>query len=571
MNNLNDIRGSDMQRHIIFFIFLIALILFALMMTSSVYAAGNIDILEQLNKYELNDISNIFMDCMRSLGFLIVKFFAWLGDNLYKGLLQTFDAVTFSYSDEIINLTERYSVIYKAFFIVAVVGFGLYLIMRKGQQELNTVMCIFIMILIISSMPLMMKKMGELTSASSHYVINQWTSKNNEKMVQSISGTVLNESIVDLRLVDEKMTDNALPGDLKKGEGYNTFNSTTWKSIDINARMDYESSSYNLNHNDVWEYKLNPGEDGEYETEKIDGWTEFTSNYYYRYQVTSWFGIYIKLGSMMLLLFFLILRAAKIIIDLGGAMIYTPAVAVTDLTTGQRIKETIKDVIAHFAALFILAAFMGLYFVAFTWIEKSNLSLVPKLAMHLGLVWAIIDGPDIIERIIGVDAGHSGVWKTILGIKAGADIAHGAGKMAAGAGKAGVNMGKGAGAAAGKTGKGIYGFMFGKEAANNMADKASDMADKVKAAPGEAVHKATDGKGVLGFMQNAEKGYSARFPSDNTTESLNRNVDRSIDPRIHRDINSASENINRSTKFNPVKPDRTIRSIQRSNLKGRRK
>lgn len=107
----------------------------------------------------------------------------------------------------------------------------------------------------------------------------------------------------------------------------------------------------------------------------------------------------------------------------------------TDLTTGQRIKEAIKDIIAHFAAMFVLAAFMGIYFVAFTWINSSNLSLVPQLGMHIALVWAILDGPNIIERDIGVDAGFSGVWKTVLAAKSGADIARGFGSMASRAGK----------------------------------------------------------------------------------------------------------------------------------------
>lgn len=515
-----------------------------LMLTNSVYADGNIDILKQLNKYEIDDISNIFMDCMRSLGFLIIKFFAWLGDSLYKGLQQTFDAITFSYSNDIIKLVDRYSAIYKACFIVAVVGLGLYLTLRKGQQELNTVTCLIVMILIISAMPLMMKKMGELTSSSSDYVISQWQTSKNEKMVQSISGTVLNESIVDLRKVDEKMSDSKLPGDLKKGEGYNDFNSTTWKSIDINARMDYESDNYSLNHNDVWEYKLEPaGKSGEYETEKIDGWTEFTSNYYYRYQVTSWFGIFIKLGSMMILLFFLILRASKIIIDLAGAMIYTPFIAVTDLTTGQRIKAAIQDIIAHFAALFVLAAFMGLYFVAFTWIESSNLSLVPKLAMHLALIWAILDGPDIIERIIGVDAGQSGVWNKLLGIKSGIDLANAGGKMVTGVGHAGAGAAKGAAKIPGKAGKGIYGAVFGKDAADKMADNISDKVNDVKSAPKNAVHTATSGQGITGFVKNAKEGYSERFPADHTTESLARHADRSIDPvsdRGSNPINSAN-------------------------------
>lgn len=478
----------------------------AFFLTAQIAAAESSEItfLKKLEEYDIADISSYPNDALRVIGFGIIKFLAWMGDSLYSGLQQVFDAITFSYSDEILALVSRYSVLYKSFFLVAVVGFGLYLIMKKGQKELNTVMCIFVMILILSGMPLMMQKIGNLTVASSHFVTQQWNNSGNEKKITSISGTVLKESIVDLRKVDKNMTDTSLPKGLKKGSGYNNFNSNTWKTIDINSRMDYESKDYTLKHQSVWENKLEASdESGKYELAKIDSWVKFASNYYYRYQITSWFGIFVMLGCMSFLLFFLIIRAAKIVIDLAGAMIYTPFIAVTDLTTGQRIKEAIKDIIAHFAAMFVLAAFMGIYFVAFTWINSSNLSLVPQLGMHIALVWAILDGPNIIERIIGVDAGFSGVWKTVLAAKSGADIARGFGSMAS-------RAGKGAASAAGKAAKGAGAAAVGKE-------KMNQMNKNMKKAPGKVVRNATDGKGLLGFGQNAAR---EKMTGVHTSESL---------------------------------------------------
>lgn len=508
IDSITEEKRRSRAYRIFFFLFIVVILLFSAQIAAA--ESSEITFLKKLEAYDIADISSYPGDALRVIGFGIIKFLAWMGDSLYSGLQQVFDAITFSYSDEIIALTKRYSVLYKSFFLVAVVGFGLYLIMKKGQKELNTVMCVFVMILILSGMPLMMQKIGNLTVVSSHFVTQQWNNSSNEKKITSISGTVLKESIVDLRKVDKNMTDTSLPKGLKKGSGYNNFNSNTWKTIDINSRMDYESKDYTLNHQSVWENKLEASdESGQYELTKIDGWTKFTSNYYYRYQITSWFGIFVMLGCMSFLLFFLIIRAAKIVIDLAGAMIYTPFIAVTDLTTGQRIKEAIKDIIAHFAAMFVLAAFMGIYFVAFTWINSSNLSIVPQLGMHVALVWAILDGPNIIERIIGVDAGFSGVWKTVLAAKSGADIARGFGSMAS-------RAGKGAASAAGKAAKGAGAAAVGKEKMNQMNKKVQ----KAKDAPGKAVRNATDGKGLLGFGQNAAKGAGEKIAGVHTSESL---------------------------------------------------
>lgn len=525
LDSITQQRRSCRFCRISFFLICVA----AFLLTAQIAAAESSEItfLKKLEAYDIADISSYPNDALRVIGFGIIKFLAWMGDSLYSGLQQVFDAITFSYSDEILALVSRYSVLYKSFFLVAVVGFGLYLIMKKGQKELNTVMCVFVMILILSGMPLMMQKIGNLTVASSHFVTQQWNNSGNEKKITSISGTVLKESIVDLRKVDKNMTDTSLPKGLKKGSGYNNFNSNTWKTIDINSRMDYESKDYTLKHKSVWENKLEASdESGKYELAKIDSWVKFASNYYYRYQITSWFGIFVMLGCMSFLLFFLIIRAAKIVIDLAGAMIYTPFIAVTDLTTGQRIKEAIKDIIAHFAAMFVLAAFMGIYFVAFTWINSSNLSLVPQLGMHIALVWAILDGPNIIERIIGVDAGFSGVWKTVLAAKSGADIARGFGSMAS-------RAGKGAASAAGKAAKGVGTAAVGKEGLNKMSKKAKDAAKE----PGKTVHNATDGKGLLGFGQNVKRGVEGRRDGYNNTAaelqrmSSYRNQEEARDPR----------------------------------------
>ena len=527
--NLNSIKRRDERMYHALLIVCISCMIYFILFPQTVSAEdAEITVLKQLSNMETDSISNFGTNAIRVIGFAVVKFLAWMGDSLFKGLQQMFDALTFTYSDELVSLVNRYSVLYKSFFLVAVVGLGFYLLAGKGKKELNTVTCIVVMILILSSMPLMMQKISRLTIASSTFVTEQWNKESNEEKVTSIAGTVLKESIVDLRKVDKNMTDTSLPSGLKKDQGYNSFNSNTWRSIDINAYMDYESSNYTLEHKSVWENKIVPsGEAGEYELEKIDGWTKLNSSYYYRYQVTSWFKIFMMLGCMAVLLFFLVIRAAKIVIDLAGAMIYTPFIAVTDLTTGQRIKEAIKDIIAHFAAMFILAAFMGIYFVAFTWITSSSLSMVAQLAMHVALVWAIIDGPNAIERIIGVDVGYSGVWKAALGAKAGADMAKGAGKFAATVAKGSKNpqTGERAGNPAARAGKAAASAVFGRKTVD---DKLKAGADKSK----EMLGDATSGKGMVGFAQNTVAGIKARSGSEHSSKALqNANMERMKNPR----------------------------------------
>lgn len=459
--------------------------------------------LVKLNSYEIDSISNIFNDMGRSIGFSIIKGIGKLADGLYDAIAQIYDALTFSYSAEIMALVNKYSVLYKSIFIVTVAAFGLYLLAGKNFDKLNTANCIIVMILVIAAMPLFMQKMGNLTTSAAHYAQAQWNNAGTTAAVKSITGTILKEQIVDLRKVDDNMSGDSLPNALKKNKGYNNMSVNTWRDIDINERMDYESGHYTLKHKSVWENKLEPSsEKGDYATTKLDGWFEFTSNYYYRYQIVDWFAIFVQIGTLVFVLFFLCVRTGKFVIDLAMAMVYTPFIAVTDITTGQRIKAAITDVIANFAALFLMIALMGVYFAGFTYINGSDFGFVAELSLHIGLAWAILDGPNIIERIIGVDTGYSGVWQKLVGAKAAADMGKGAARTAA-------TAGKGLGRAASTAGVAIFGKQHMNDAKNTM-----------KGAPGEAVKKATDGKGLLGAAEKAGGKINDKFPPEHSTAGL---------------------------------------------------
>lgn len=482
------------------------------------------NVLKSCKVNEVDSVSDFATNTFRSIGFAMVKFMANIGDALYKGLFDIFNAVTFSYGSEIVGLVNRYSALYKAFFLVALCIFGVKLIMGKHEQ-LNTVNCIIIMILILSAMPLMMQKVGKLTITSSEFVAAQWNTTGNSNMVNSVAGRAIENHIVDLKKVDEYLTKNpkaqSIPAEARKGKDYNYLDGNEWKYIDINAYMDYEND--NLQHKSIWENRIEPSDDGKsgFALESMSGWTKYTSNYYYRYQITSWFSIFVILGTMTILMFFIIIRAAKIVIDLAVSMIYTPFIAVTDLSTGQRIKAVIKDIIAHFAALFILSAIMGVFFVAYSYIEHSSMGTFPKLAMYIALVWAIIDGPNIIERIMGVDVGYGGVWKAVLGAKAAADVGKGVGKVS-------KDVASTAAGAAAKGGKAAGNIFFGKERINNAKDTVKNTAGDIKNAAGNTVKKATDGKGLLGgaekYSNDLKSAISTSINDGHSTDALQQNI-----------------------------------------------
>ena len=122
-------------------------------------------------------------------------------------------------------------------------------------------------------------------------------------------------------------------------------------------------------------------------------------------------------------------------------LIFTPFIAVTDLATGQRIKETLKGLVSLFAAVYLAIVLMGLFFIGYRYISQEVDEFLIRVVLIIALTAAVIDGPDLIERIIGVDVGVKSGFRTAL-------AAYGVGKAVTGTaskiGKGAKKVGSGA-------------------------------------------------------------------------------------------------------------------------------
>lgn len=513
MQTLNETKKH--RKKWVFSVFLLIAVMW--IMSAAVFAAAKEDagitILKQLQSYEIDSTSNILNSAARQVGFGVVKFLGEMADSLYSGIGKIYKYLTFGYSDQITSLAGRYSVLYKILFIVSVTFFGLYLICGKNTNQLNTANCIILIVLVVAAMPLFTQKMAKLTVAGGDYVRAQWVETTDVKEVKSVASSVLDSNLVDLQKVDENITNGTTIKGLKKNKGYNDLKVGTkdWRYLDMESIMDYDGE---LN-NDFWNQELIQNSEGEYETKDMEGWFDIGNSYYYRYQILSWFNMIALLISVVFIEFFICIKCGKIVIDIAMANIYMPFVAVTDLASGQRIREALKNFLVLFAVLFLCIALAGVYFAGFSFINEKVTGTIPKLAMHIGLAWAILDGPSIIERIAGVDVGMKSVAQKLMGLRAGMAIGGAAAKAGAKIG-GGVKKASGAAAAA----------VFGSE-------RVSAAKEKMHTAASDTVKRATDGKGLLGAAGNAAgkagdgitemgKAMQDHMTSDTSTKGLNR-------------------------------------------------
>lgn len=394
----------------IFFIWLTA--------ATSIYANEKVDaLLFTLQKCEINSTTDIFLMFFRMLGFGFIKILASIADTCYEGLNQIYNALDFAYSSELLALNKRYSFLYKLVFVISVAMLGLYLIGRNTTNQLNTTTCIMLIAVIIIGMPIFTEKLGELTKAGASYAQEQWTSDADKLKLDSISGAIVSDYLIDLKKVDNNINEKnvkKLENAVKKNTGYNNIDedSKEWRYIDINEAMDYKEESFK---NNIWDQKIEKGENG-YTLTELSTWVPFMDKYYYRYQMSSWIQPILLLLILSVILMLTIFRCGVFIVDIAAAQVYMPFVAITDLTSGQRIKEGIKHVFVLFGSIFLCIALIGIYFVGYNWINVHIQMSLVKIIFQLALAWKIIDGPDLIERILGVDVGVKDGWKTIIGL-----------------------------------------------------------------------------------------------------------------------------------------------------------
>lgn len=392
-------------------IIIISAILFAFLVPVISYGAddGTFKALHTLSQNGLDSIGNFGIDILRYIGWGIIKFLAYIVDGLYKSFDGVFSLMTFTTSDKLAGLIGKYKVLYKIFLTVTIVIVGLWLIIgNKLENQLNVSTCLMLMLVILLGMPIITEKMSSLTTNASKYAVSSWSEDKNFK-IDSIASGLIYDQIVDLNVLDKSL--NPKTGAMSRFSTYgNTSNdfklgTDDYKYISINEGMGDENNDDLINP-DVWRNKLryNVKSKGNFETVKLTDKFYFTE-YYYRYQIRSWVMLILELSASVFVLLLTLIRIVRLIIEIVMAQIYMPIVSITDIMTGQRVKEALKGFLMLFLSIFLICAILGIYFLAMTYINSLTVNGFLKFVFILGLSWSLIDGSNILERVLGVDLG----------------------------------------------------------------------------------------------------------------------------------------------------------------------
>lgn len=402
--------------------------------------------------------------------------------------------------------------------IISIAFFGFYLLTRKSTAQINVFQSLIAIILIITVMPILSMKIGSFSKQASKYARENYTSGG------STFAQIVDSNIIDLKKIDAAEGDipkfKAISKDIAK-KGNNISGVKSISSLKINEYMNYSDDDFK--HGDLWENALTTDANGKDSLTKMSKGhvLDVLKDYYYRYHV-NWGTMLFSILAMAIALLFTALKSARIIFEIGFHQILGPFVAVSDLATGQRIKEFIRSLLSLFAALFLIAALMGVYFIGIDYLNSKNLNSFTMVICELALAWMVIDGPNVVERIIGIDIGLKNAHGMLVGMWA-------SGRTASGVAKGTYHSAKNTAKAAGKA-KDRLQSMAKAAAGKNSAGKTESVANNAaKAKSKTAFGRTSSGHGAAEAVKNGVNAAKEKASKDSaeSLESLNEGAKRS--------------------------------------------
>ena len=567
-----------MKRNI-FFIFLMSLLFVITFFNDvpSVYADDDDDfkLSEGVSEAEVIDMHKkmdsvlhldngwLYQDVIRSVGWYFLKTLIWIVNYIEDGVNGILQWNDFYESSGVGKLMTQLTPFVIGLFLIALIYLGFQFMTNKIDKREEVLMNVLMAFSLIFLVPALMPYMDKVLKVG----VSQLEGEENLKLSESL----VKQNVADVKYyVDSGFAFNqlGLPIDKSVGKGekrgttdYTKANKISGTQLNITEKLDVQNDKFawlstgykaelkrnnKLGHDFLMTRTVYEGDGNKVRLKALADnkipTTTLGQESYYRYHI-NWGTLIFSFVVIAVALAITVIKMARVIFDLGFHAIFGMFVAATDLTGGQRTKKMVTEIVSSFAVLFVMVLILKLFTLYVNWVTglSSTIGGVIMVLMLIAGAWALIDAPDIVQRLLGIDAGLRSGWQAMMGAYAGAKMT-GAGLK--GAGKAAVG--------AGKMAKG--GLAFGKGVAGIAPTKAS--ASHVKPMPNAGGFgsnaNVTD---ALGSMKGMPQDLESKGGVGGATEEAMMPNDSSTVQETPQGYESSSmQNANETKAHNPSMP-----------------
>ena len=501
------------------------------------------------------EMAGIISNCIRWVLWKIVTLLSLLVNSIEKAVTKIYNINGFFNSPEVTALIDKYKPLVWVILAISIGILGFKIMFNRKQNRGELPSNILFSILILVLLPTLMTKLDNMTSIAVKDVASEYTSSANE---------LIKNNIYDLYYLDSNGFDL---------NNKNSIKSSEILTVDANETIDLDE----VNNKAVLGKKIRFDKNGNKKLEDLEtGWFKIDEEYY-RYGI-DFLSIIVTLGAMGITLICIGLKVARLIFELAFNKLLATLFAFADIGDGKKLKEIIKHIFSMFIVIFSTAIMTKLYVIFSSWLGTSlgNAGLsangVAKMIVLVGGSIAVIDGPNIIERILGIDAGLKNGWSAVM---AGYGLSKGAMNGLSSLSEGVKSLGK-ATVLGASMGAGALSGMFGKDKNSNIindddTDKNNNDKNNVSNNDIEQDMKNSDSNKNenpnVTDNKSKEPGNNEKVNNDNISNiedemnrSKNRNsnnivdnkdIDSLKDSNKNGDLNSIEEEMNRAKNSNP--------------------
>ncbi|WP_269318489.1 pLS20_p028 family conjugation system transmembrane protein [Exiguobacterium sp. KJ 601] len=362
------------------------------------------DLITKLQEYEdVLQISSMVNDALRSMGWILVRGLSVLIDGLESITDQILLTNTFFNNDQVVEFVLTIQPFLYVLLAGSFLFTGYLLIFQKKFERESFLINLFITLLILGLLSPTMSQIQEFSDEA----IAEIGADSLYDGEASLSESILKRNVHDLIEHDSKNFDAAT------GESLNAIPTELIDNIRINEIFDKNNYDLSATGNKLAEsYILWNGK--ETSLGKLDqGGVEWNNQYYYRYQ-PNWLTIFVTLGIMGFTLFSIAYKLARLSFELAFNYVLAILVAPADLHSGQKTKKVIQSILNTFLVIILIFVSIKLYTIGTAYLTETLNGFAYLIAL-IAFSVALIDGPNMVERLFGIDAGLKRGWGVALG------------------------------------------------------------------------------------------------------------------------------------------------------------
>ena len=341
-------------------------------------------------------IRGIFPDMLRWIGWGIVRLLAYMAQGLENALDQILTMGGLLTADAVQGFMSEWRPVVWLVLLITLVGIGILMMLQKIKEKATIIWNILIAIIILFGLPAGMIAMNNITTA----VVQAVNPDDNSLVLETVRNNVTDLTVLDQR----NFTNIPHPA--------NSISQENILRIDINEYIRARHS----NNRDVFGNKIVLNAYGEMLLEPLDSsFFDFLTQRYYRFHLP-FFTVMITLIIMCITFIFTGVKIARLFYELVFKQLFASVLAFADITSGQRLKSVLHSILSSYIVIMVCIFLLRLYTIATAWLAQ-NLTGVALVIAIAGVSLSVIDGPNLVEKIFGIDAGLQSGFKTLLTAK----------------------------------------------------------------------------------------------------------------------------------------------------------